>query len=150
MVGIVLGLALLVGSSGIRHGCGADRGTFSAACIHRHLYAGACGLCQILVPNVPFGSNFRKGNGSYGGSPFCGEKIILNDRSTEGNPGCYYQLWYFGLRWHFTVCSCVCHLSDCRILISGGRPSEKADPRLHCLRRIYIFHDRISWESPAE
>ena len=27
---------------------------------------------------------------------------------------------YFGLWRNFTVCGCVCHLSDCRILIPGG------------------------------
>ena len=36
------------------------------------------------------------------------------------NPGGDYQLRYFGLWRNFTVCGCVCHLSDCRILIPGG------------------------------
>ena len=131
MIGIVLGLALLVflaykGYSIIWVApvsamvVALTGGLSSATCIYRHLYAGACRFCQILVSNVSFGSDFRKGDGSYGGGSFCGKKIVLNDRSPEGNPGGDYQLRYFGLWRNFTVCGCVRHLSDCRILIPGG------------------------------
>ena len=45
--------------------------------------AGVVDFCEILVSHVSFGSDFRKGDGSYGGGSFCGKKIVLNDRSPE-------------------------------------------------------------------
>lgn len=131
MIGIVLGLALLVflaykGYSiiwvaPVSAMVVALTGGLSLLPAYTDTYMqGLVDFAKSWFPMFLLGAIFGKAMEVTGAAHSVAKKLSSMIGAQRANPGGDYQLRYFGLWRNFTVCGCVCHLSDCRILIPGG------------------------------